>query len=170
MIYNQMFVVPTPETLEYLSQALSGSSVDLNLQALYVEIMTTLDPMVANPDNVYEAHVSSVKVWYDAYLQRSSLIVSLTSKDLVMRVTQLHEEQVVREFFDAYVPYMTLRPDMPALSNHYRTFVRQAADTLHNGGPLYFGNEFVTQSDLLAPLDADYKRAMIAEIQKRNHG
>ncbi len=167
MIFHQLNVLPTEETLDYLSAVMSGAPLDLDLQAYKLEVITTLDPVIACPENIYTAKALHVKVWYDAYLERSSLILSLLSSDLQKRCMQLNELGVVREFRDYYNPHLTLRPDMPPLSRHYRTFVVQTADALVGGQDLEFTGEYVTQVDLLAPPDNEYNLAMIAERGNR---
>lgn len=170
MIYNQLFVRPTQNTLDYLSSAMSGSPLDLDLEAYRVEIITSLDAIEAYPDVVYDASAISVKVWYDTYLQRSSLILSMESSDLQKRCLDLNKHEVVRAFSDYYNPHLTLKPNMPALSRNYRTFILQTANVLCSSDqPLQFTGEYVTQADLLSPPDAAYNEAMIAERSVRRN-
>lgn len=162
-IYNRLSVRPTEETLAYLSSVMSGSPLDLDLSAYTVEVMTTKDRIEANPDNVYNAYALSLKPWYDAYLERSSLLLSLNSEDLAMRCLELHRAGVERAFFDGYFPYLTIRPDMPPLSRNYKTFILTTANTLcKNERPLQFSSEFVEQVDIIRPLNYDYYQAQLA--------
>lgn len=170
MIFHQLNVLPTDETLDYLSSVMSGCPMDLDLQSYKVEIITTLDALTACPNNVYEASALHVKVWYDAFLERSSLILSLLSSDLQKRCMQLNEQGVAREFHNYYNPHLTIRPDMPPLSRHYRTFISQTADALVGGQPLTFTGEYITQVELHAPTDYEYHQAMIAERSNRRGG
>jgi len=164
MIFNQLNTLPTEETMHYLSSVMAGAPLDIDLTSFKVEVITTKDALEYHPDRVYQAEATSVKVWYDAALGTSSLIISLNSPDLQRRGLELAEEGVLREFFDFYNPYLRVRPNMPALSKHYRTFIYGLANALcSNQRPLEFTSEYVTQVDLINPVDYDYNMAMIAE-------
>lgn len=173
MIYNQLRVVPTPETLAYLSSVMSGSPMDLDIESWSVEIMTSEDPIEAFPDIIYTASVTSVKPWYDSFLQTSSLIVSLESADLQHRVINLTEQGVLRAWLKNlpfYNPYMTIKQNMPPLSRNFRTFVYQTANSLAaNENKLEFGSEYVTQIDLMAPQNLEYNMAMNNERAGRRN-
>ena len=168
MIFNQLNVLPTQETLEYLSSVMSGSPIDLDLSAYRVEVITTLDAVVPEPDRVYNASALSVRVWYDAYLQRSSLILSMHSPDLQQRGIELNQQGVVREFHNYYNPHLTLKPGYPPLSRNYKNFVVQTANALcANDRPLQFTGEWVANIELHAPPDFEYNEAMAAELGLR---
>lgn len=162
-VYNRLSVRPTDETLSYLSSVMSGASFDIDISTFTVEIMTTKDPIVACPGNVYNAYALSLKPWYDAYIERSSLLLSLSSEDLSMRCLELHRLGVQRAFFDGYFPYMTVRQDMPPLARNYRTFILSTANTLcKNERPLQFSGEFVEQIDIIRPANYEYYQAQLA--------
>ncbi len=168
MIFNQLNLLPTQETLDYLSSIMSGSPIDLDLSAYKVELMTSLEPIAPMPERIYDATAYSVKVWYDAYLQRSSLILSLVSSDLQRRAMELNEQGVVREFHNYYNPHLVLKPDYPPLSRNFKNFVTQTANVLcANERPLQFTSEWVAQIELLAPPDFEYNEAMAAERDVR---
>lgn len=171
-IFNQLFVIPTDATLSYLSSVLSGASMELDLSEFKVEIITTEDDVIALPERVYSAKASSLKVWYDSYLMKSSLILSLISNDLEMRALELNQLGVLRSWYNYYNPYMTIIPSMPGLSKHHRRFVLSAANALVSGAEDYsleFSNEYVAHTALEAPINADYNMAMWEERQSRQN-
>lgn len=170
MIYNQINALLTDDTMAWISSVLSDSPMDLDLTQYRVEIITTLDAVKAEPDNVYQAHCLNARVWYDAYLQRSSLILSLESSDLQKRALEFAELGVVREFTDYYNPHLVLRPGMPPPSRRYRTFVHNVANIFcSNDRPLEITHEYVTQVDLAAPLNFEYNKAMYEERATRRN-
>ncbi len=168
MLVNQLFCLPTPETMAYLMAVTADSSIDLDPNIWGVEIITTQDAVEPDPGRVYEAYASSVKVWYDAAIQRSSLLMSLVSPDLQRRCIDLNSEGVLREFYDEYFPYLPVRRNMPANSRRVKRFTLQLANAVCDKSKiLTFGNEFVIQSTLYTPPDFDYNMAMSQERQGR---
>ena len=170
MLVNRLYVVPNESTMSYLSSLLSGSPVDLDLSTIKVEIMTTQDALEIDPDREYRTQAINVNVFYDTQLQRSNLMVTLTSHDLQERAKELNREGVVREFYDWYIPYFCLVKGMPPLSRHYRTWKVSIANALcSNERPLVFGGEYVEQDNVTAYPDYDYMNAMAADLHLR-HG
>lgn len=170
MLCNRLYVRPTETTMSYLSAVMSGSPVDLDLSELKVEIITTQDGLEIDPSRVYTAQAINVNVFYDTALQRSSVICTLVSEDLQERAKELNREGVVREFYDWYVPYMVIKPDMPPMSRSYRSWRLSLANALcQNERPLHFTGEFVEQENMQAFPDYDFIQAMASDLQLR-HG
>jgi hypothetical protein len=170
--YNRLFVVPSDETMSYFSSVMSGCPIDLNIEQFKVEIITTEDGLEIDPSRVYESQAVNVNVFYDSYLQRSSLICTLRSQQLQVRAKELNREGVARpaEFPQFFIPHFTIRPDMPPLSRNIRSWKFAIANALcQTERPLYWTGEFVEQQTLLAVPDLDYQLAMAAELQLR-HG
>ena len=170
MEYNRLFVVPTDETLSYLSSVMSGCPIDLNIDAFRVEIITTQDALEIDPSRVYRSQAINVNVFYDSYLQRSSLIATLVSSDLQARAKELNLEGVARpeNFPQFFVPHFTIRPDMPALSRNIRIWKVAIANALcQNERYLDWTGEYVSTETLLAVPDPDYQEAMAADLQLR---
>lgn len=164
MIYNQLLVLPTPDTLTYLSNLMSGSALDFDLSKYYVELMLSEDQMTAQPDRIYSALTLNVRVWYDPHTQLSSLILTLDSAEMAQRCIELHEKGVVRSFYNYFNPHIMMKQGMPPLSHHYKTAILQIKNALgSNSRPLYFGREFLTQIDLQSPPQYEYNEAMAAE-------
>lgn len=169
--YNRLFVVPTDETMSYLSSVLSGSAVDLDLQALRVEIISTEDGLEIDPARVYEAQAINVNVFYDSYYQQSSVIATLVSADLQARAKELNLEGAVRAGFPGYIPYMAIKRQMPALSRHYRTWRVTLANALcADERPMFFTGEHVETESLDMLPDQDYLEAMARDLQIRYNG
>jgi hypothetical protein len=168
LIFNQLNVLPTDDTLEYLSSVMSGSPIELDLSKYKVEVITTLDALEANPDNIYNATAADVRVWYDSHVERTSLIMTLESSDLQKRALELNQQGVIRQWFDIYTPHLVLRPNMVPMSVHYRRFVRQMANAFcSNTRALQFTSEYITQVDLNAPINYDFNKAMMEQNQFR---
>lgn len=168
MLVNQLFCVPTSETMQYLMNVTADATIDLDPDIWAVEIMTSEDDIVPDQDATYEAHASSVKVWYDPAIQRSSLLMSLVSPDLQRRCVELNDDGVLRAFYDEYFPHMPVRRDMPANSRRVKRFTLQLANAVCDDKKiLTFGNEFVIQSTLYTPPDFAYNEAMAQERRGR---
>src|SRR6185503_736139 len=116
--YNRLFVVPTDETASYFASVMSGCPMDLDLESFRVEIITTEDGLEIDPERVYESQALNVNVFYDSYLQRSSLICTLVSEEMQARAIELCQEGVARAegFPPFFIPHFTIRQDMPPLS------------------------------------------------------
>lgn len=170
MRVNRLFVVPTEETVGYLSAVMAGAPLDIDMSDFKVEITSTEDGLEIDPDRVYSAQAINLNVFYDTHLQRSNLIATLVSSDLQDRAKELVSEGVVRAFYDWYVPYLVIKRGMPPLSRHFRTWKVSMANALcQNERPLYFTGEHVVQEDVVAYPDFDYVQAMAAELQLRHN-
>ena len=170
MLVNRLYVVPTEETLGYLSAVMAGAPIDLDLTDFKVEITSTEDALEIDPSRTYTAQAINVNVFYDSYLQQSSLIATLVSSDLQDRAKELNQEGVVRAFYDWYIPYLVVRRSVPPLSRHFRTWRVSLANALcQNERPLHFTGEHVVQEELVAYPDFDYIQAMAAELQLRHN-
>jgi len=149
---------------------MAGSPLDIDLTSFKVEVIATEDALEIDPVRVYEGQTINVNVFYDTYLQRSSMIATLVSADLQERAKELNQEGVVRSFYDWYVPYMVIKRGMPPLSRHFRTWRVSIANALcQNERPLSFTGEHVVQEELAAYPDFDYIQAMAAELQLRHN-
>lgn len=167
-VYNRLFVVPDEVTRSYFSSVMSGCPIDLDLDSFRVEIITTEDGLEIDPDRVYASQAINVNVFYDSYLQRSSLICTLASDDLQARAMELCKEDVTRAegFPQFFIPHFTIRQDMPPLSVHVRQWRATIANALcQTDRPLYWTGEYVEQQTLLAVPNADYYQAMASELQ-----
>jgi len=142
--------------------------MDLDLESFRVEIITTEDGLEIDPERVYESQALNVNVFYDSYLQRSSLICTLVSEEMQARAIELCQEGVARAegFPPFFIPHFTIRQDMPPLSMHVRRWRATIANALcQKDRPLFWTGEYVEQDTLLAVPNMDYLTAMADELQ-----
>src|SRR6478736_3099875 len=130
MLVNRLYVVPTDETLSYLSSLFSGSPIDLNLDSIKIEIMCTQDAMEIDPQRVYTVQAFNVNLFYDSHRQASDLMCALVSADLQERVLEFNKEGVAREFYDWYLPYFAIKRNFPPLSRVNRSWRLSIANAL----------------------------------------
>jgi hypothetical protein len=170
MIVNRLYVSPTEDTLSYLSAVMAGAPIDIDPTSFKVEVISTEDALEIDPERVYVAQAINVNVFYDSYVQRSSLIATLVSGDLQERARELNQEGVVRAFYDWYIPYLVIKRGTPPLSRHFRTWKVSLANAIcQSERPLQFTGEYVEQEDLLSYPDFDYISSMAAELQLRHN-
>lgn len=164
MLFNQLTVTPTPESLEYLSMIFGASALDLDIDTWNVQIINTQYELEAEPAVVYTAIPTHFKVWYDSSIQTSSLIMSLDSPQLQHRYDQLVQSGVQDAFYQNYNPHIVIKRYMPALSQHYRRFILGMANSFGaREQPLYFTNEVAHPVNLEFPPEFDYNTAMDEE-------
>lgn len=169
-VYNRLFVVPDEATKAYFTSLMSECPIDLDIDQFRVEITTTEDALEIDPSRVYASQAVNVNIFYDSYIQRSSMICTLVSSDLQQRAIELNQEGVLRAegFPEFFVPHFTIRPDMPPLSQHIRTWRVAMANALcQTDRPLCWTGEYVEQETLLAVPNMDYQMAMIEDLQLR---
>ncbi len=170
-MYNRLYVVPDPDTLSYLSALMSGSPVDTDITKLKIELMTTPGELEIDPERTYTAEAINVGVFYDSYLQRSNLIATFKSAQLLERYKELVSEGVVRSFYGdnmPYIPYMPIIRGTPPLTKHFRVFKLALSNALvANDRPLTFTGEHVEVEKLLAVPDYDYLDAMKNDMAVR---
>lgn len=165
--YNRLFVVPTADTMSYLSSVMSGCPIDLDLSQFRLEVITTEDALEIEPDRVYSSQAVNVNVYYDAALQRSSLICTLSSSDLHERCIELNREGVARPagFPPFFIPHFTIRPDMPPMSVNIRRWRVSIANALcQSERVLSWTGEYVETEVLQHVPDLDYLNTMSAEL------
>jgi hypothetical protein len=171
-MYNRLYVVPTDDTMGYLSALMSGSPVDVDLETLKIELITTEDELEIDPERVYSVEAISVGVFYDTYLQRSNLIVTFKSSDMQTRYRELRDEGVVRAFYGdgiPYIPYMALIRGTPPMTKHFRAFKLAVTNALvANERMLTFTGEHVEVEKLMAVPDYDYIDAMKGDLVLRH--
>lgn len=164
MIVNQLHVVPTPETLDYLNKLVSSVFLDLFPDQWRVELISTTDEIVADPTRVYRAGTSHFKPWYDQNLGTSSLILTLLSPDLFQRVQELGDEGVGSAFYETYNPHIVCIPYMPPLNSNVKRAMLSLANVFGaNNTELTFTGELVSTVNIDAPPEFNYNVAMDEE-------
>lgn len=158
MLFNQLIVLPRPETLEYLSRILSGSPLTIDLKTMYVELNLSQGDMDPEPEAVYMAKAGNGGVWYDTGTGLSSWIIPLVSEQMQRRHFDLQPE-APNPFYKGFIPHLILLPGVPPLKRNYRTFMASINNTLATSyEPLLFDAEIVRPIELTrAPMYDFYK-------------
>jgi hypothetical protein len=164
MQVNEMVVLPTQETLEYLASTFSGCPFDIDLTKTYVSLAYSQDEMTAQPDNLYGAKAGSMDVWYDNSTGYSSLILPLISDTLIERAEELREEAAPAFYGTHYFAFIVLVNDFPPISRRYKGFINSVSDSLAmaQDARLFFDAEIQRQVDVQAVPFADYYASQIA--------
>lgn len=158
MIVHQLIVLPTPDTLEYLSQVFSGSPIDLDLQSMHVEVNSSVHEMEADPTRIYKANAGTLKQYYDISTGETSLLLPLDSYQLMDRCRELRLDAPSTFYGHYYFPFLIIKRNMPPLKPHRRGLVNISwADTLAaNHYPLMFDAEIVVTKEYNEAPDMDY--------------
>ena len=164
MLVNQLLVIPTPETIEYLSKVFSACPFPLNLRDAFVEVNSSQTPMVPDTDRIYKATAGTMRVFYDQSTEQSSLLLPLVSEPLFDRCEELRQEAPSAFYGEYYFPHLVLVRGMPPLARSYRGFISSVATTLATDPNqcLLFDAELVVSRDFHAAPDMDYYTAQIA--------
>jgi hypothetical protein len=167
MLIHQLVVLPTEDTLDYLSQVFSGSPIDLDLKTFHVELNSSVHHMDPKPDNIYKANAGTLKRYYDSATGETSLILPLDSPQLTERCRELRVSAPSAFYGNYYFPFLVIKRNMPLLKPHRRGLVNISwADTLAaNHYPLMFDAEtLITKEYHYAP-DMDYYTTRVVEAE-----
>lgn len=164
MQVNELLVIPTQETLEYLAQTMSGCPFDLDLTKTYVTLNMSQAPMEPDPDRLYKAIAGSLGIWYDQSTGYSSLILPLVSESMIERVSEVRAEAPSPFYGSHWFAFMVLVSDFPPISRRYSRFVNSVSDSLATAqnAPMFFDAELVRSTEVSAVPFADYYAAQIA--------
>lgn len=166
LIVNKLVVIPTEETLEYLSRIFSGCPFDVDLKKFYVEVNTALVPMKPEPELVYAAEPGSMDLYYDENQGWTTLTLPLKSKSLVGRWQSLQEEAPHVFHPTEYFPNMKMVWPFPPIKRHFRTFINSVASTLINDAQkLYFDAEMVIVTPMETVPDVSLYRTLRTQAQ-----
>jgi hypothetical protein len=147
MLFNEVRVLPTPETVDYLSMLFSASPLPLHLQEWSVILNQSETAMDTDPERVYEAKVETINVWYDFLEGQDALIMVLKSQDLVERALELRQ-YAPNPFYRSYYPYLVMLKPMPQIKRNYRAMINSWGDTLvRDQTPLLFDAELQVQTN-----------------------
>lgn len=162
MLYNKLYVVPTAETLAYLTTIMGASPIKLNLDSMTLDVTVTQAPFITLPDVVYRARAGTLGIYYDSASASSQLILPLTSMDLQIRYETLEDMDAANAFHKQYHPHITLVQNMPPMARHYRSFINSISNTLSasTSPDLTFTGETVVTTDLQAIPEYDYNNLM----------
>jgi len=164
MQVNELLVIPSQETLEYLATTMSACPFDLNLTKTFVTLNLSQAEMTPDPDRVYKATAGSLGVWYDQSTGYSSLILPLLSESMIERVAEVRADAPSAFYGDHWFAFMVLVPDFPPLSRRFTGFLNSVSDSLAmaQNAPLFFDAELVRTTEVHAVPFADYYSAQIA--------
>jgi hypothetical protein len=166
MLINQLLVLPSTDTLAYLSRVFGGCPFDLDLTKCYVEINSSQYEMEPEPARLYRAHAGTMKEYFDTASQSSALILPLDCQPLVERAHDVRMRGAPSAFYgDHYFPHMIVKTHMPPRYPSLRAFVNSVSNTLATteDHPLLFEGEFIVQQEFHAIPQADYYATMVAD-------
>lgn len=164
MLVNQLLVLPTPETIEYLSKVFGACPFAVDLSKAFVEVNSSQTQMVPDTSRVYKATAGTMQVFYDQSTEQSSLQLPLVSEPLFDRCEELRQEAPSAFYGEHYFPHLVLVRGMPPLARSYRSFIASVATTLATDPNqcLLFDAELVVSTDFHAAPDMDYYGSQIA--------
>lgn len=167
MIVNQLLVLPSDDTLDYLTRVFSGCPFDLDLTKCYVEVNSSQHAMEPDPGRLYKAKAGTMKEYFDSASQSSWLLLPLDCPALSQRAMEVRLEQGAPSAFygDHYFPHMVVKAHMPPRYQSLRAFVNSVSNTLATteDHPLLFEGEFVVASEFHAVPQADYYATMAVD-------
>lgn len=162
MVLNELLVLPTPETINYLSMIMSGSPLEIRLDQAYVSLNISKHSMTPNLNNKFEAQPGGLGVWFDQSTGYSSLILPLKSLQMAERVLELREEAPNYFYGPHWFGFMVLVRDCPLLNRRRAAFVNSIGNTLAwSPNPLTFDAEYVRPTNVTAPPFEDYYSSQI---------
>jgi hypothetical protein len=164
MQVNELLVIPTQETLEYLAQTMSACPFDMDLTKAHVTLNMSQSPMEPDSDRLYKATAGSLGIWYDQSTGYSSLILPLVSESMNARVAELRADAPCPFYGDHWFAFMVLVADFPPSSRRYSRFINSVSDSLAmaQNAPLFFDAELVRTTEVHAVPFADYYAAQRA--------
>jgi hypothetical protein len=168
MLVHQLLVLPTPDTLEYLSKVFSACPFNLDLSKLYVEVNSSQQSMVPDTSRIYSAKAGTMQVFYDQATKQSSLLVPLVSNSLQDRVHELRKTAPSAFYGDHYFPNMVVVRGMPPMAKSYRSFIASVSNTLATAEDqtLMFDAELIVSNDFNAIQDGDYYESQLASHRR----
>lgn len=164
MLFNEVRVIPTQETVDYLSMLMSGSSLPMDPMSWSVVLNQSNYSMEVDTDRIYEAKAETLNVWYDDLTGQAALLMVLKSQDLVERAMELRE-QAPNPLHASYYPNIVMLRPMPQLKRRYKALINSWGDTLvRDQTPLIFEMEFqipveyngVPEANFYADMDRRY--------------
>lgn len=170
MLVNQLLVLPTPDTLDYLGKVFSACPFNLDLSKSFVELNSSASPMVPDTSRIYSARAGTMQVFYDQSTQQSSLLLPLVSTTLTERAHELRETTPSAFYGTHYFPFMVVLRGMPPLARTYRSFIASVSNTLATdpNQVLMFDAELVVSHDFTAIPDGDYYESQVADHNSWN--
>lgn len=169
MVFYQLVVLPTQETVDYIRTQMSPPPFDIDLDKLHVVVLTSRQPIPESAGQIYIAKSKKLDRVYDSQLQRSTFTMSLDSPALQELYSGLVQAGCKDAFYKEFYPHMHLVDGMPPGAPSFRKF-RVAMENIFSESEveLEFGNELVMTKDISYPVDSDYQELMNMEVRNGN--
>lgn len=144
MLLHYVNVLPSEETLNYLSNVFSMSSLPFDLDELSLELnVSTEMPQSLDPLAFYTATPTLLDKIYDPQSDSTSLVLFFMSEALTDRCMQLRE-QAPNPFHDHYYPHIKLLKNLPPLRRYLVAQMNSYSDTFAKDQFTFsFGAEYV---------------------------
>ena len=167
MVYNHVFLVPSPDTKAYFARQFSGCPFAVHVDQFRVSLAIspdTLDPSFLE-DFVFVAEAGSMRLYPNPSMGGSSLILPLVAPSMQSANAALLES--ARPAYDLiYSPHLTIVEQMPPLKRYIKAWVNSLSAVFRNE-PIYFEfmNPTLEAVDFPYPPDEYYLREQEAIVQ-----
>lgn len=153
-ILKKLFVLPTAETREYFDHLFQSYHLEIDFDALAVELGSTTGDIRVKESALYRAVPGSMNVWYDPAIGQSNLILPLfPSKEMASR----HKEIGDAWGRTTFVPYMVIGEDRPLLKRRRKAILNSLSTVLVDTTPTFwFGNETVVEDNSRYPANMGF--------------
>lgn len=149
---NKLFVLPTPDTRDFLRSVLTDLPIVIDYDALAVEIGSSTSTIVPDITRTYRALPGSMGIWYESAVGHAWIILPLVpSPEMCDR-----REEVGDAWGRKFVPYMAITSKFNNTSfvkPRLNSISTSLVDTLPT---LQFHCETVVQDGAGAPAQADF--------------
>lgn len=166
MIVHQLYLLPSPDTVNFIKQQMSPPPFDINYDKFAVLLYSSMHPIQAQPDRWYSAQSRKLERVYNSQLQREDWIMTLDSPQMVHRWEE-EQPKAKDAFYNDCFPHMILVEGMPQATQSVRQF-RVAMENSFNDNKvdMVFGNELVITKDISFPPDYDYQQLKLMELSR----
>ena len=149
---SKLFVLPTPDTRQYLETIFRDLPIYINYDALCVEVATSNTKIPTISDNVYRALPGALGMWYETATARSWILLPLIpSHEMCTR----HEE-VGDVWHRSFVPYLSLTSDFNNTSRMKSRFNSIATGLVDRLPVLEFWAETCVTDNAVVPGQKDF--------------
>ena len=148
---NSLFVLPTQSTKETLASIFSGTFLEVDLDAVGVEIGSSEKQIQVEDGVIYRAATSSINTWYDEIAGITRLLLVLyPSPEMVKRHNQVGDAWARK-----FIPYMALVNGI-VIKRQRRAILNSLSNNFSSNLILEFHNEVVSTSKSKWPRDNNF--------------
>jgi len=164
MIYK-LIALPTAQTTSYLMDVFQGAPVQINFEALRVEIGSSRSLIEPNDiETVYRAVPGLMDVWYDTATARSYWILPLIPSP---ELAEAHD-QIGDAWDREYVPFMVIS-EVQNMERRRAAWMRSVASSLAATRPIFtFTAEMVLEDAAIMPEHHDFYESYLAKGMMNN--